>query len=226
MTLRQGLQWNKKVLPKYEDEASGLEYLKGCPLRCSPENAHGEVSMVADMCEHVCLYFALEILDPWGVDPGRTSWDALYASAREIRIVSESAPVFTRRSRAPERSRQIPPLRVGACRGWESTSLPLPLPPSGPVVSGEGDQTGGASPRRQGGGERSPRSCLCRTDERTVESTRPRHPGTTSHDPAERWRTQRHRKIQNKEAGKEIKMIAPCRSKHLWQRTDVRRLNA
>lgn len=98
--------------------------------------------------------------------------------------------VFTRRSRALERSRQILPPRDGALRGWGSTSQPLPLLPSGPVVSGAGDQTCGAtaSQQRQGGGERSPSSCLCRNDETTEESTRPRHPARASHDPAERGR--------------------------------------
>ena len=118
------------------------------------------------------------------------------------RIVSE--PVFTQRSPAPERSRRIPPLRDGACRGWESTSLPLHLLPSGPAVSEGGGQTCGAtaSPQSRGGGERSPRSCLCRTGGRTVESTRPRHPATASRDPAERWRTRRYKKVQNTEVKK------------------------
>lgn len=220
------------MVPKYNDEASGLHYLKGCPLRCSPENAHGELSMEVDVCEHVCLYFALKILDPWDADLGCTSWDVLYVSADEsrIHIVSESVVVFTQRSPALERSRRIPPLRDGACRGWESTSLPLPLPPSGPVVYGEGDQTCGAtaSPQHQGGGERSPGSCLCRIDERTVESTPPRHPATTSHYPTERWSALHHKIIQNTEVEKEIKMIAPCRANHrtLWMRTDVRRPDA
>lgn len=60
MRLRQELHGNKK----YEDDASGLQFLKGHLLMCSPENAHGELSKEVDACEHVGLCFALEILDP------------------------------------------------------------------------------------------------------------------------------------------------------------------
>lgn len=178
------------------------------------------------------LYFALDALDPWDADLGRTLWDILYVSAREIHIhiVSESVLAVTLRSPAREHSRQILPLRVGACRGWESTGLPLPLLPSGPVVSGEGDQTCWvtASPRRRGGGERSPCSFLCRIDERTAESTRPRHPATASHDPKERGKDassqdnpkDRRRKENLNECTMQIK------SQNLWMRTDVRQLHA
>lgn len=123
-----------------------------------------------------------------------------------MHIVSESVLLVTRRSPALAHSRQFLPLRVGACRGWESTSLPLPLPWGGPVVSEEEDQTCGAtaSPWRQGGGEKSLRSFLCRIHGRTVESTQPRYPATASHDPTERWRRHHYEKVQNTETVQKI----------------------
>lgn len=136
----------------------------------------------------------------------------LLANKIHINIVSESVFVFTLRSLALERSRRIQPLTDGACRGSGSTSLPLHPLPSGWVVSGEGDQTcrTTASLQHQGGGER----CLClrhcRIDEKTVESTRPRHPATVSCDPTKRdgGRMHHHQKIKNGED--EIKRIETC----------------
>lgn len=135
----------------------------------------------------------------------------LYVSAHEIHIhiVSESVLLVTQRSPALEHSRQFLPLRVGACRGLESTSLPLPLLRGGPVVSGAEDRTCGvtASLRRQGGGEKSLRSFLCRIHGRTAESTQPRYPATASHDPTERRGVHHHKTIQNTETVRKIKKI-------------------
>lgn len=102
--------------PKYEDDEPGLQYLKGCPLRCSPENAHGELSMEVDVCEHVCILLyksvILEIL------VARCSMRFVFKpEGIHIHIVSGSAFAFTQRFPALERSRQILPLRGGACRG-------------------------------------------------------------------------------------------------------------
>jgi len=127
--------------------------------------------------------------------------------ATRYTVYQSPALVFTRRSRAPGRSRRILLPRDGACRGREGAGLPLlRLLPGGPVVSQEADRSRAAtvSPRRPGGGERSPRSRLCGTGERTVESTRPREPATTaSRRPAERRRRHRHEEIRT--AGAERK---------------------
>ncbi len=92
------------MLLKYEDGVSGL---KGCPLRCSPENAHGEFNVEVDVCENVCILLEKSLIHEMKIS----------VSAYESHIASESAFVFTLRFPALERSRQILPLRVGACRG-------------------------------------------------------------------------------------------------------------
>lgn len=56
MRLRQELHGNKK----YEDDASGLQFLKGHPLRCSPENAHGELSKEVDVCVNMFVCVLLQ----------------------------------------------------------------------------------------------------------------------------------------------------------------------
>lgn len=131
----------------------------------------------SDVFEHVCAVLFMDL------------WDA---------EASESASVFTLRFPAQERSRRTLPQRDGACKGWEDTSLSLRPLPNGPGVSGVEGQTCRATVtlRCQGGGERSPRSCLCRIDKRTVESRPPRYPATASDDPAQEQRIHHHNTFQ------------------------------
>ena len=56
-----------------------------------------------------------------------------------------------------------------------------------------------------------------------MESTRPRHPATAFHDPAERWRKHHDEKILNMgRSKKEMRIIAPC----MQMSKDVRQVNA
>lgn len=191
---------------------SGQYYLKGFPLRCSPKNAHGELSTECPYFRCVWTYLSFFFLPVNSKILGHTSWDALYFSAHWIHKASESAFAFTLRFPAQERNRRILPRRVGACRGWEDTSPPLHPLPNGPGASEEKGQTCRVTvtPQCWGGGERTLRLCLCRFDKRTVESSPPRCPATASDDPTQRQRVHRHEELQGRE--KEMRGKETCRS--------------